>query len=461
MAQISLQRYRSLKLLHHHVIKAKLQPALCLVEGALLSTPYQGANVERTLGGYTLFGSKPIFYQLGPGSINSWSHARVGGYVLSRTFLTTGRQEMASKDLYEVLGINKGASQAELKKAYYEMAKKHHPDMNKSDPDAEKKFQEIQQAYEVLKDDEKRAMYDRVGHSAYEQAASGGGPSGSPGGFTGFDFGDFGEGGMAEMLRSMFGRGSPSDGGRTLQLNLELSFREAVEGCRKPVTFYAPVTCSECKGTGVPPGVKPETCSTCRGSGRVTTQQGLFHLQMSCPDCSGSGRSVKEHCKVCGGRGTITEKKLVNVDIPAGVDSGMTIKVSGAGGAGVRGSRAGDLIIQLKVQEDSVFHRDGSDIHVDASISFTQAILGGTVQVPTLTGDVMLKIRPGTQPGQKLVLRGKGIKVMNSNRHGDQFVHLRVSIPKNVSQQQRRLIEEYARLENGEDVHTAAGGSKF
>eukprot|EP00249_Psilotum_nudum_P021207 c28019_g2_i1 orf=152-1495(+) len=371
-----------------------------------------------------------------------------------RDFHATGMNSMPVRDLYEILDVKKGASQDEIKRAYYSLAKKHHPDVNKGDSNAEKRFQEIQNAYEVLKDEEKRALYDQVGPEAFQQASAGGGPAGS-GGF-GFDFADnIFSGPMADMFRSVFGGGG-SRQNLDIHVNLKVSFMEAAKGCTKKVSYFAPTRCEACKGSGVPPGVRPETCKTCGGGGTAFVRQGFTIMGSTCSTCAGSGQTFKEECRSCRGSGTIKRPKEEEVDIPAGVESGMALRHSGKGGAGQRGVRPGDLLVVLEVLPDRIFRREGADIHVDSTLSITQAIFGGTIRVPTLTGDVVLKVRPGTQPNQKLVLRGKGIKILDKG-YGDQYVNFRVQIPTNLTQRQRYLMEEFQKEEGESESATATG----
>ncbi|MQL87984.1 hypothetical protein Taro_020518 [Colocasia esculenta] len=404
-----------------------------------------------------------------------------GAWRPSRSF--HGTRPMCVRDYYEVLGVSKNASPSEIKKAYYALAKKLHPDTNKDDAEAERKFQEVQRAYEVLKDEEKKSLYDQVGAEAFEQAASGGGPGGGPfdGGFNPFE----------EFFRG---------GGMGSDIELEISFMEAVQGCTKTVSFQTELPCETCNGTGVPPGTKPDTCRTCRGSGMTFMQKGPFRIQSTCMQCGGIGKTVKNFCKSCKGSKVVRGTKSTRIDVMpvgvfngenllvsylpsshllvsgriicnfsddlsfvqisfycAGVDNDETIRINRGGGADPEGDMPGDLY----VHQDPVFRREGRDIHVDAILSITQAILGGSIQVPTLTGDVVLKVRQGTQPGQKVVLRGKGIKTRNSAFYGDQYVHFNVSIPTNLTQRQRMLIEEFAKEEQREDYKsaTAAGAS--
>ncbi|CAK9225063.1 unnamed protein product [Sphagnum troendelagicum] len=370
-----------------------------------------------------------------------------------RRFHGSGVQRMAQqkKDFYEILGLQSGATQKEIKTAYYSLAKAYHPDVNKENPSAEKQFQEVQQAYEVLKDDEKRAMYDQLGHDAYQQAAAGGAPA--SGGFEGFSetiFGDMFSGGVDEMFRQAFGGDQQGGGRRHVQVTLSLTFMESAQGCSKKVSFPTSVRCHSCHGTGLPPGVEPQPCKACRGKGRQVMQQGFFTFESTCSSCGGSGHSVKDRCRTCKGQGTVKGTREVDVTIPAGVETGTVLQMRGEGGQGSRGIRPGNLHIQIQVMNHPVFRREGADVHVDATVSVVQAILGGQVQVPTLAGDVVLKLRAGTQPGQKQVLRGKGIKVLNSKHYGDQYVHINVVIPVSINQHQQSLIEEFGRYESTE-----------
>uniref|UniRef100_A0A0C9RI69 TSA: Wollemia nobilis Ref_Wollemi_Transcript_18795_1838 transcribed RNA sequence n=1 Tax=Wollemia nobilis TaxID=56998 RepID=A0A0C9RI69_9CONI len=381
----------------------------------------------------------------------------------TRKFHATGTMSIGARDFYDILGVKKGASQAEIKKAYYALAKQHHPDVNKGDPDTEKKFQEIQRAYEVLKDDEKRSLYDRIGPEGFAQAEAGGSPGGPGGaGFGGFGFGGFGfedmfRGGMDETLKNMFNQGS--FGGEDVKVTLELSFMEAVQGCTKNLSYQTFVSCSSCNGSGVPAGTIPQTCRDCKGSGTLRMQRGAFRMESICSTCGGSGKIVKEFCKTCRGDRVVRGQKKITLDVMAGIDNAETLRVLGRGGADPEGGHPGDLFVNIKVREDPVFRREGADIHVDENINFTQAILGGTIQVPTLTGEVALKVRPGTQHGQKVVLKGKGIKLRHSSQFGNQYVHFRVIIPTHITKRQKSLIEEFAKEESNDDEKRAAEAS--
>lgn len=355
-----------------------------------------------------------------------------------------------SKDYYDVLGISKNASASDIKKAYYGLAKKLHPDTNKDDPEAEKKFQEVSKAYEVLKDDQKREQYDQLGHDAFENQ-----DNYQPGG-PGFEspFGDFFR--MEDIFSNIFRQ---NVAGQDVKVSIELSFMEAVQGCTKTITFQTDVACEACGGEGVPPGVKPQMCKRCKGRGVISTQKGFFSFQQTCDQCGGTGQTVSSFCRSCHGRKVVRGSKTISLNIPTGVDDNETMKLPRSGGADPEKNQPGDLYVTIKVREDPVFRREGSNIHVDAVLGITQAILGGTIQVPTLTGDVVLKVRPGTQPGQKVVLKNKGIKARASYSFGDQFVHFNVKIPTTLTPRQRELIEEFAKEEQGECDKRAAGAS--
>ncbi|OMO69799.1 hypothetical protein CCACVL1_19261 [Corchorus capsularis] len=364
----------------------------------------------------------------------------------TRSIHGTATMSASARDYYDILGVSKNATASEIKKAYFALAKKLHPDVNKDDPEAEKKFQEVSKAYEVLKDENKRANYDQVGHDAFEQQHENGGFSED---FNPFNFSNFHD----DILKSRIG-------GEDIKIAIELSFMEAVQGCTKTLTFQAPVLCQACGGEGVPPGVKPERCRHCGGSGMMSINKGFMSIRSTCPHCSGTGQFVSRLCKSCNGARLVKGPKTVKLDIMPGVDNNETLRVYGSGGADPDRNHPGDLYVTIKVRQDPVFRREGANIHVDAVLSVIQAILGGTIQVPTLTGDVVLKVRPGTQPGQKVVLKNKGIKTRNSYSFGDQYVHFNVSIPKNLTPRQRELIEEFAREEQGEyDKRAAAGAS--
>ncbi|XP_039048076.1 chaperone protein dnaJ GFA2, mitochondrial-like isoform X2 [Hibiscus syriacus] len=327
-----------------------------------------------------------------------------------------GTAPLSARDYYDVLGVSKNATASEIKKAYFGLAKKLHPGVNKDDPEAEKKFQEVSKAYEVLKDENKRAEYDQVGHDAFEQQRSNSG-------FTEEDFNPFNFANFQDIFKAhdIFRN---QMGGEDIKVAIELSFMEAVQGITKTVTFQAPVLCQACGGQGVPPGVKPERCRHCGGLGMLSMNKGFMSIRSTCPHCGGTGQFVSKLCNSCNGSRLVKGQKTVKLDIMPGVDNNETLKVYGSGGADPDGTHPGDLYVTIKVRQDPVFRREGANIHIDAVLNVALATLGGTIQFPTLTGDV-LKVRPGTQPGQKVVLKNKGIKTRNSYSFGDQYVHFK------------------------------------
>ncbi|KAK9056070.1 hypothetical protein SSX86_027157 [Deinandra increscens subsp. villosa] len=363
-----------------------------------------------------------------------------------------GTAFMASKDYYDTLGVSKNASSSEIKKSYYGLAKKWHPDANKDDPEAESRFQEISKAYEVLKDENKRADYDQVGHAAYEASVNGGPDPDADSWNNPFQ-------NFSDIFNFNLNQNS---GGKDAKASVELSFMEAVQGCTKNVVFYTELPCETCGGSGVPHGTKPETCRRCKGAGMISSQNGPFRMQTICSQCGGTGKYVKNLCKSCNGHRVLRGPKTVKLNIMPGVDTNEELRVSRSGGADPDGNQPGDLYVLIKVREDPIFRREGAHIHVNTNLSMSQAILGASIQVPTLTGDVLLKVRAGTQPGSKVVLKGKGIKTRTSYSYGDQYVHFNISIPTKLTEKQRQLIEEFSNEEEGEDEkpkQVAAGGS--
>ncbi|PWA69085.1 gametophytic factor 2 [Artemisia annua] len=373
----------------------------------------------------------------------------------------------ASKDYYDILGVSKSASSSEIKKAYYALAKKCHPDANKDDPDAEKRFQEVSKAYEVLTFSSLQTFSVSsifkvllLGHENYEASVGGGGGGPDAGPWGNSPFGDdiFGFNPFARNFS-----------GEDVKVAVELSFMEAVQGCTKNVVFVTELACDSCGGSGVPPGTRPETCKRCKGAGMTVAQSGPMRIQITCPQCGGSGKFVKNVCKSCNGQRVVRGPKSVKVNIKPGVDTNEEIKMSRCGGTDPDGHQPGDLYVVFKVREDPIFRRQGPHIHVNADVNFTQAILGGTVRVPTLTGDVVVKVyhhnlhyifclekwtpqvKPGTQPGQKVSLKGKGIKTRTSYSYGDQYVHFNVSIPTSLTPKQRELMEEFAKSDKSEE----------
>ena len=357
------------------------------------------------------------------------------------------------RDYYESLGVSKGASADEIKKAYRTLAKKYHPDLNPGDKNAEAKFKEINEAYEVLSDQDKRAKYDQFGHAAFDPSMGGGSGFGGFGGFSGadFDFGDifssfFGGGGSS---RSSSRANMPVDGDDVMA-RITVTFDEAVFGCKKEISFARVEACSDCGATGAANGTKPETCSTCRGTGRVTVQQqtmlGYMQTQRACSDCRGTGKIIKTPCKNCNGKGFIKVNKKLEVSIPAGIDSMQRIILRGQGSAGRNGGVNGDLIIEVRVKEHKFFKRERNNVYCDVPISFAEAALGAEIDIPTL-GDKSEKyqIPEGTQTGTSFTLKGRGISDINTKRKGDLIITVVVETPKNLNSEQKRIMGEFAK----------------
>lgn len=355
---------------------------------------------------------------------------------------------MAKRDYYEILGVSKDVSAAELKKAYRREAMKHHPDRNPDDPSAEEKFKEANEAYEVLSDDQKRAAYDRFGHAGVDgQSGMGGGAGGA--GFNNFSdifgdvFGDiFGGGG------GRGGRGGPSRGS-DLRYNLDLSLEEAVKGTSVQIKVPTLVSCKTCDGSGAKPGSKPVTCTTCGGHGQVRMQQGFFSVQQTCPTCRGRGTIISDPCKPCHGQGRVEETKTLSVKVPAGVDTGDRIRLSGEGEAGADGGPSGDLYVQVNVRKHEIFQRDGADLYCEVPIDFVDAALGGELEVPTLDGRVKLKVPPETQTGKLFKLRGKGVTPVRGGTQGDLLCRVVVETPVNLTSRQKELLREFQNTMKG------------
>ena len=355
---------------------------------------------------------------------------------------------MADKrDYYEVLGVDRNADDAALKKAYRQLAKKYHPDMNPGDAEAEAKFKEATEAYGVLSDPEKRRQYDQFGHAAFENG-------GGPGGFSGFDFSDL-FGGMGDIFGfgDIFGGGRSRGGngpqrGANLRAVVRLTFEEAVFGCDKELELTLKETCTVCGGSGAKPGTTPETCTKCGGSGQVTyTQQSLFGMVRnvtSCPDCGGNGKIVREKCPNCRGNGYVPERKKIQVSIPAGIDNGQSIRIRDKGEPGRNGGARGDLLVEVNVANHPVFHREDMDIYSEVPITFAQAALGGDVKITTVDGDVIYTVKPGTQTDTRIRLRGKGIpSLRNKNNRGDHYVDLVVETPTKLSEEAKEALRRF------------------
>lgn len=362
------------------------------------------------------------------------------------------------RDYYEVLGVDKGVSDDDLKKAYRKAAKKYHPDLNPGDAEAEKKFKEVNEAYEVLSDKEKRARYDQFGHAGVDPnyGAGAGGYGGGFGGFGG-DFGGFGDfGDLGDILGSMFGGGgsrrnqnSPRRGNDTAA-NVIISFEEAAKGCKKTIKITRIENCSECGGTGAEKGSQPKTCPACHGSGAVSSVQrtpfGSIKTQRPCEQCRGTGKIVDKPCRVCGGKGKIRHTLDQEINIPAGIDDGQIINVPGGGDAGMNGGPSGDLHINVTVRPHPIFERQGYDVFCEVPITFSQAALGAEITVPTLDGKVKFTIHEGTQSGDEFKLKGKGIQRLRYSGRGDQYVKVNVEVPKNLSKEQKEKLKEFDSL---------------
>jgi len=355
------------------------------------------------------------------------------------------------RDYYEILEVHRNASETEIKKAYRRLALKCHPDKNPGDADAEARFKELSEAYAVLSDSQKRALYDQYGHAGVEQ---GGGFS--SGGFGGTPFEDL----FGDIFGDIFGGGSRRGGGRRgddLRYNLSIAFEEAAFGLETKIQVPRHKNCSTCEGSGAKPGTAPQTCQTCAGHGQVRFQQGFFSLTRPCPDCDGEGKRITDPCPECHGRGVTRSKKTLSLKIPAGVESGNRLKLSNEGEPGTHGGPPGDLYVVISVKEHPIFQRQGQDLLCEIPISFAQAALGCELQAPTLEGKVDLKIPAGTQSGKVFKLAGKGIPALHGYGRGDELVVVRVETPTKLTARQKELLEEFSR-EGGEDVHPMGQG---
>ena len=371
---------------------------------------------------------------------------------------------MADKrDYYEVLGVQKGASDDEIKKAYRKLAKKYHPDVNKDNPEAAEKFKEAGEAYAVLSDDDKRAKYDQFGFAGVDPSYGAGGAGGA--GFGGFDMGDLGDlfgsffgGGFGGSGRSTSSRRNAPQRGESIRQSVMLSFEEAAFGCEKEISIDRVEACDECGGTGAAKGTSPETCPNCRGTGVVTQTQrtplGMFQSQGACPNCHGTGKIIKKPCAKCGGAGRVRKTRKFKVNIPAGIDEGQSIQQRGQGSAGANGGPSGDLFVTVSIRPHPIFTREGQNVMVDIPISFAQAALGDTLQVPTIDGRVEYKVPEGTQPVTVFRMKGKGIQNINGRGRGDQFVRVTIEVPKNLSEKQRKLLREFE--DSATDANQAA-----
>jgi molecular chaperone DnaJ len=361
---------------------------------------------------------------------------------------------MAKEDYYELLGVARNASEEDLKKAYRKKAVQYHPDKNPGNKEAEEMFKKISHAYEVLKDPEKRAAYDRYGHAAFEGPGAGAASRGAGGGFHDpFDifrevFGQQGGGGGGGIFDEMFGGGGRESGrdGADLRYDLEITMEEAARGVEKEISFRKLATCERCDGAGAEPGSKRITCPTCRGAGQVRRSGGIIVFTQTCPTCGGAGMKIEKPCTACRGEGRVAKTTKLNVRIPPGVDTGSRLRSAGNGEAGSAGGSSGDLYIVLSVKEHELFERQGDDLFCEIPIKFTLATLGGTIEVPTLFGKGSLKIPAATQSGTTFRLRDKGMPSLRGGRQGDQLVRVQVEVPQSLSAEQRKLLEEFARV---------------
>ncbi len=357
---------------------------------------------------------------------------------------------MAKQDFYDILGVSKSADADELKRAYRKLAMQFHPDRNPSDKSAEHKFKDINEAYDVLKDDQKRAAYDRFGHAAFENGSRG--PGDFAGGFSG---------GFADIFEEMFGamggggrrtQAGPSRGS-DLRYNLEVSLEDAFRGKQTTVRVATFANCDTCKGSGAEPGTSPAACRTCHGHGRVRAQQGFFTIERPCPTCQGSGQVIEKPCRPCGGQGRIRREKTLSVNIPPGVEDGTRIRLAGEGEVGMRGAPPGDLYIFVAIAQHAIFQRDGANIFCRVPIPFTTAALGGAIEVPTVEGSrTRVTVPAGTQSGHQFRLRGKGMTVLRSAVRGDMYIQAIVETPVNLNKRQQELLREFE--EAGENRKT-------
>ncbi len=362
---------------------------------------------------------------------------------------------MAKRDFYEILGVAKNASDDEIKKAYRKLAMKYHPDRNPDSKGAEEKFKEAKEAYEMLSDAGKREAYDRYGHAGVDPNMAGGGFGAGAGGYGGFSdaFGDIFGDIFGQGARGGRGGGPQVYRGADLRYNLEITLEQAAHGFDTTIRVPSWTECDTCHGSGAKPGTSPTTCTTCGGQGQVRMQQGFFSIQQTCPKCHGTGKIIPTPCTACSGAGRIKRNKTLEVKIPAGIDDGMRIRSSGNGEPGMNGGPPGDLYVEIRIKQHSVFQRDGDDLHCEIPVSFAKAALGGEVEVPTLNGKASFTLPEGTQSGKTFRLRGKGIKGVRSGYAGDLFCHVVVETPVKLTERQKELLQEFEQL-------TTAGGSK-
>lgn len=361
---------------------------------------------------------------------------------------------MAKRDYYEVLGVDRGASEGDLKKAYRRMAMKYHPDRNPDDADAEERFKEVSEAYEILTDAQKRQAYDQFGHSAFEGGGMGGGNN----------FGDI----FSDVFGDIFGGGRGGGGrggaqrGSDLRYTLELTLEQAVHGDTIEIKVPVLTACQDCSGSGAQPGSKPVQCTDCGGVGQVRVSQGFFSLQQTCPTCRGAGQTISNPCRKCSGHGRVERSKTLSVKVPSGVDTGDRIRLSGEGEAGMQNGPTGDLYVQIAVKEHPIFERDGKHLYCDVPIPFVGAVLGGELEVPTLDGRVKLKIPPETQTGKVFRMRGKGVTPVRGGPTGDLLCRVEIETPVKLTEKQKELLQNFQEsLASGGKRHTPRETSWF
>jgi molecular chaperone DnaJ len=359
-------------------------------------------------------------------------------------------------DFYETLGVSKSADEKDLKSAFRKLAMQYHPDRNPGDQASEAKFKELNEAYETLRDPQKRAAYDRYGHAAFENGGAG---AGFGGGFAGGGFADIFEDIFGEM---MGGRGRRSSNGRErgadLRFNMEISLEEAFGGKTAQIRVPTSISCDQCSGTGAKPGTQPTTCGTCNGAGRVRASQGFFSVERACPTCNGRGTIIKDPCSKCSGQGKVNQERSLSVNIPAGIEDGTRIRLSGEGEAGARGGPAGDLYIFISIKPHEFFQRDGADLYCKVPVSMTTAALGGQFEVATLDGtQTRVKVPEGTQFGRQFRLKGKGMPVLRQSAMGDLYIQIDIETPQNLTGRQRELLEEFEKISSKENSPESAG----
>ncbi len=363
---------------------------------------------------------------------------------------------MSKRCYYEVLGVARTASEGDLKTAFRKLAMQHHPDRNPGDKECEHRFKELNEAYDVLKDDDKRAAYDRFGHAAFEHGMGGGGAHGFGADF-GTTFADIFEG-IFGMSGARGGRSSGRERGSDLRYNMEISLDDAFHGKTAQIRIPTPVMCETCSGTGAKAGTKPKACSTCGGQGKIRHAQGFFTLERTCPACQGRGQVIEDPCSACGGAGRVSRERTLSVNIPSGVEDGTRIRLSGEGEAGVRGGPPGDLYIFLSIAQHEFFQRDGADLHCRVPLSMVTAAIGGEFEVPSIDGGkAKVKVPAGSQSGRRFRLAGKGMPVLRAKQSGDMYVQIAVETPQNLTKRQKELLAEFEKLSSQDTQPESAG----